>query len=180
MDIGAGILLAFVTGHLWGTTVTWQLVGVGVAGALFPDIDLLLERIPPVQRIIGSHRSALHYPIVCLLVGLCCFLLFGSVLGTAFVVGILFHLVHDTFFLGWGIKWLWPFSHTALSLLHERHGRLTTDMLLVRLDNEEAIKKQYPSPDWIRSFYLRPSFVSLTEYPVFLVGLFLLVRHFFW
>lgn len=172
MDIGAAILLTYWVGDIFGVVVTPTLIFLGIVFALFPDIDFFLTKNSAIRKIIGEHRSATHYPIIHILLGLIIFWMFGEMIALLYIVCVLYHLIHDTFFLGWGIKWLWPISHTSISIFHDDHHRISTNILIWTPTQESEIKKRYANPDWVKDFYLRPSIISFMEYSVFLLGVY--------
>lgn len=171
MDIGVGILLARWVGDIYGVVVAPSLIFLGIVFAILPDMDFLLTKIPAIRKIIGEHRSATHYPAVHVVLGCMVFLMFGKIIATLYFVCVFYHLVHDTFFLGWGIKWLWPFSHLTLSIFHDHNHRISLNILMWTPAQESEIKKQYANPDWMRDFYFRPSIIAFMEYSVFLWGI---------
>lgn len=173
MDIGVGILLAVLTADHFVLPLSWLLVAFGICAALFPDLDTLTRFLPEkniVRRIVGEHRGLLHRPALYLVLVPILFL--SSIpVGTLFALGVFYHLVHDTFFTGWGIKWLWPFSQVSISIFHDKAGTFVPKILIWQPHEEAAIKTEYRTDHWVRTFYFRPSLISLTEYPVFLIAL---------
>jgi hypothetical protein len=180
-DIGAGILLALGVSAYFGHEASWMFVLLGIIFALFPDIDIFLTRMPGgkyISSVIGEHRSALHNPALYIPITAIVWLVCGPEIAVLFAGGILSHLIHDTLFLGWGIKWLWPFSQKKLSFFHDRGGKITKDILVWEPHEEAEIVRTYQSPHWVRDFYFKPSIISLTEYLLFFCALLLLYRHF--
>jgi len=176
VDIGAGILLAIFAADEFRVPLTWSFVLFGVFSALFPDLDILTRFLPEksfMRRIIGEHRGLLHRPAFYILL-FPLFFLISFPVGILFTLGIVYHLVHDTFFLGWGIKWLWPLSQGSLSIFHDRAGRFVAKVLWWQPAEEAAIKAEYRTEDWIRTFYFKPSLISLTEYPILIIAVVLL------
>lgn len=166
-----GILLAHWIGNIYGVVVTPALILLGIAFALLPDIDFLLTKISAIRNIIGAHRSATHYPIIHAVLGVIAFFIFGKIIATLYVLCVFYHLIHDTFFLGWGIKWLWPVSHTSLSIFHDKNHQITCSVLTWTREEDVQIKNEYANPDWVKDFYLRPNIISFMEYSVFLWGI---------
>jgi hypothetical protein len=143
----------------------------GVLFALLPDIDFLLTRIAPIRKVIGEHRSATHFPLLHLVVAAIMYILFGKLLATLYFLCTFYHLVHDTLFLGWGIKWLWPYSSKSLSIFHDKGGVITSEVLIWGPEDDRRIRNEYASPNWIHDFYLRPGIIAFCEYGIFLAGL---------
>jgi len=179
IDVGAGVLLALYVAHILHFFAEPSFILVGVACALLPDIDTILTLNPFIRRMIGEHRSTIHTPVIYLVAAPLVWAVWGSAVGVLFALGVFYHLVHDTFFLGYGIKWFWPLSQRSFSFFHDKDGRITSDILIWQPEEDAAIKAKYQSAHWIRDFYFRPSLISLTEYPVGILALGLLYRHFF-
>ena len=180
IDVGAGILLA-----LWGMnhfaipfTASW--IALGIFAALFPDLDTLTRFLPRgniIRRVIGEHRGLLHRPLFYTIIFPFVFFALGRAIGTLFALGILYHLIHDTFFLGWGIKWLWPFSQKSLSLFHDKDGRLTKEILWWGPEEDERIESTYRTDHWVRAFYFTVNPISISEYGALIIALILLAIH---
>jgi hypothetical protein len=173
-----GILIAFGVANVFVVAPTPEVVLFGVLFALLPDIDFLLTRIAAIRNVIGEHRSATHFPLLHLVVSMIMYMLFGKVLATLYFICTFYHLVHDTLFLGWGIKWLWPYSNKALSIFHDKGGVITSDILVWGTDEDKRVRTEYASPNWVRDFYLRPSIIAFSEYGIFLAGLAALIYQF--
>jgi len=179
IDIAAGIALALLVAHVFGFFASPLFILAGIACALFPDIYTILSRNSALRRVIGEHRSAIHYPLPYIVILPIVWLVFGNAPVLLFSLGVFYHLAHDTFFLGYGIKWLWPFSERSFSFFHDKDGRITSDILIWEPKDDARIRAIYQSPHWIRDFYFRPSWISLTEYPALVLAVILLYRHFF-
>ena len=174
LDIAAGILLSLLVANLFHAYASAGFILLGIAFALFPDIDGLLSFAPGVT----DHRSLPHYPLVETILAIAVTLIWGNQIGLLFVLCVFFHLLHDTFFFGWGVRWLWPLSNTAISIFHDKDGKITRDILYLTDENKTSIRAAYKTDDWFKRLYLRPSYLSLIEYPAFLISLVILVAHF--
>lgn len=170
MDIGMGILIALGVASVFGVAPTPEVVIFGVLFALLPDIDFFLTRIAAIRKVIGEHRSATHFPLVHLVVSMVMYIFFGKVFATLYFICTFYHLVHDTLFLGWGIKWLWPYSNKSLSIFHDKGGVITSEVLVWGPEDDRRIRNEYASPNWVRDFYLRPGIIAFSEYGIFLAG----------
>ena len=178
LDIGAGILIALGVASFFALPITLFLVLFGIFAALFPDFDTLTRFLPErniIRRIIGEHRGLLHRPFFYIVLCSIIFLIFGKIIATLFTLGVFYHLIHDTFFLGWGIKWLWPFSDASLSFFHDREGKLTKEILYWQPKDDARIKSVYKTDDWVRVFYMRPHIIGISEYLVFILAITLLI-----
>lgn len=171
MDIGFGILLSFFVGNIYGLTITKGFIFLGIFFTLLPDVDFLLTKNSIIRKFIGGHRSATHFPSIHLFTTAILWMLFGEVVALLYFLGVFVHLLHDSIFLGWGIKWLWPFSQKSFSFFHDKGGRITKDILTWLPENEAQIKAEYSSPNWVRDFYFSFSIISILEYGIFVIAL---------
>lgn len=167
LDIGVGILLSLGIAEWFDVPVTPLLVCFGIAAALLPDIDI-------VTALFGQwkHRTATHFPITYIPLSLGVFFLLGPVYGTLFTLGVYAHLVHDTFGIGWGIAWLWPFSRRKFLLFPEHDRRAALGIVATWTpEQEESLKASDAGSSWVREFYLRPNPIAYIEYGVLLLAL---------
>ncbi len=172
-DIGIGILLAILTASVFHTVLSATLVLLCVIFTLLPDIDLILPKF-----LVGTHRSWTHYPALYIIGSILVYVFFGNIWVFAFAIGILYHLIHDTLFLGWGIKWFWPFSLRSYKFFPDKAGKITSRFILSWLPaEEEEIKREYDTPHWIKVFYFRPNIISISEYGIFIIGVISLVLY---
>ncbi len=178
MDVGMGILIAIVLGGILGIPVTATWIILGILFALLPDIDLLLTRNKVICGVIGAHRSATHYPVLHVFLAYVVFIIAGKHVVILYAISIFYHLFHDTFFLGWGIKWLWPLSQRSLVICHDKDGKISMNILTWLPTEEAAVKEKYRNPNWIQDFYLRPSFISVLEYGIFIISIAALIFQF--
>jgi len=170
LDIGGGILLSFLVTWLFGININVNIIFLSVLFTLFPDVDLIFRK----------HRSITHYPIIYFLIIPFIFLLLGGFWTTLIFSGVMFHLLHDTFFLGWGIKWFWPFSNRSFKFFPDKNGKITSQILLSWDHKEEKeIRKEYGTKRWIKEFYLKPNIVSIIGYSVFVISLIFLFVYFY-
>lgn len=175
-DIGFGVLAAVLISTLFSVELSASIIAAGIFFALLPDIDFLVELIRHGSvggRVEREHRNLLHHPLTYIPVAVAIYFTSGSVWATLFTVCVLFHFMHDSFGIGWGIKWLWPFLKNNYKI--EKVGG--TYYVVSRTPEElERVVAERGDPEWIRNIYLRPSKVALIEFLIFLVcGIVLLV-----
>lgn len=175
LDIGAGI----IAGIFFQTSAefSWYFFLFALITALLPDIDMLWYwlRKKTTKSVLDNHRSFTHYPIVYLPIIIVIYLFFGAHIGLVFGLLILYHFVHDTLFIGWGVKWFWPFTSRAFKIFPDQNGKVTSRFMLSWLPSEEQkIKEWAGQSDWIKAFYRTPNIVAYIEYPVFLFSLYYL------
>lgn len=175
LDIGIGILLSLGLAHGFGVEPTWSMVAVGVGSSLLPDIDiLLLWLFPKLEKHIGPHRSALHYPLWYIPLAAAVLLIWGPFWALLVGLGVAWHFLHDMMWLGWGIVWGGPFSKQKIKLFPLRGTRIVWRQAYIAWypEEEAQIRAQWWGPEhWIQAFFLRPHFISVSEYGVCLLGL---------
>ena len=175
LDIGIGI----IAGIFFQVNVefSWYFFAFTLIAALLPDMDMFWYwlRKKTSTSVLDNHRSFTHYPIIYLPVTILIYLYFGTHIATVFALLILYHFVHDTFFIGWGVKWVWPFTERAFKIFPDQNGKVTSRFVLSWLpEQDEEIKKWAGESDWIKAFYKTPNIVAYIEYPVFLFSLYYL------
>ena len=175
LDIGIGILLALGAAEFFGVQATPWLIAFGIAAALLPDIDIIT--IPLLGR--WHHRTHTHFPIIYLSLSIPVFLLVDPLYATIFTLGVFAHLIHDTFGIGWGIAWLWPFSKRKFLLFpdkgrYEQFGIIATWMP----EEEPALYHKHHDEHWIKHYYFRPNLLAYIEYGVWATALITLVFYF--
>ena len=179
LDIGVGIIFGVFFQQTEMFSVGFLLFCI--ISALLPDIDMLWFPIAKKfkrQNILGNHRSFTHYPILYIPISLFIYLFIDEYLGIIFTLLIFYHFVHDTFFIGWGVKWFWPFSLRSFKIFPDQNGKVTKKFMLSWLPAEDKkIKEWAGSSDWIKSFYMTINIVSVIEYSVFIFSVIYLVAN---
>jgi hypothetical protein len=150
-DIGIGILLAIFGTSVLGLSWNGLFISMCIVFALVPDIDMLSLASKKLDRFFGGHRGWMHYPVIHILPLILIGLLFGWQWGILFGLGVFIHLIHDTFWIGSGIKWLWPYSKKSYTYF-----------------SQEYVVK--PGDGWIRAFYFRWNRVTIIEWGVFVAA----------
>ena len=148
-----------------------------ICSSLFPDIDILSPAVKKYffKKQVINHRTFLHYPALYILPSLLLLTISGK-LAFIFSICIFLHFVHDTFFLGWGVLWLWPFSSTRFKCFPDRDGKIVNLGLVTWKENEEKeIIRRYHNPHWIQDFYLRPNIVAYIEYGAIFLAFIILI-----
>lgn len=114
IDVVGGVSAAFLMSFLFKLNFSTPFYLFGICAALFPDVDFLI-RFLVEGKVLGIggvfHRNYLHYPFWMIVVfgGLFYFYL-GPEYCLLFVLGVLYHFIHDSVDNGYGVFWLWPFS----------------------------------------------------------------------
>jgi inner membrane protein len=115
----AGYLTARLVARLSRATVTPTLVVAGLAGGIFPDIDLLYATLIDHWSV-HHHRYWTHLPLVWLAISAVALLLFRLTGETrqrtvAFLLAVWGHLLLDS--VAGDIWWLWPWHEAPFSLV---------------------------------------------------------------
>jgi hypothetical protein len=112
-----GIIVTILCCYIFKTDLVWYYIIFGVSLSLLPDLDALPElfkngRVAAHAGNTHDHRDGLHYPLIVVPVS---FVLPYFLNGPfwAFMIGfnIFLHFAIDSFGLGWGVKWLYPFTN---------------------------------------------------------------------
>ncbi|MEK7128996.1 MAG: metal-dependent hydrolase [Patescibacteria group bacterium] len=178
LDIGIGILLSIWTSWFFYTDLTFALIIIGIIFALLPDIDFFIEFIKHGSvggKVIREHRELIHFPIIYIPIAILIFILYGTMWATLFSLMLCVHFLHDSIGIGWGIKWLWPFSRRSYKFFSEKDGRFSS-RLIVSWDHKEltGVVANHGDPNWIKNIYLRLHPVSVIEFFVFIISLLVL------
>ena len=177
LDIGVGILLSVWTSWHFQTDFTFFLILFGIIFALLPDIDFFIELVKHGSvggKTIKEHRQLTHYPIAYIPVALFIYFLFGVEWAFLFFGAALFHFIHDSIGIGWGIKWFWPFSKRTYKLFSDKNGKFFLGG--VSWDDKELkiAVEAHGDPNWIKNVYFRPSLTLIIESMGLLISLIIL------
>ncbi|OGZ35057.1 MAG: hypothetical protein A2174_00520 [Candidatus Portnoybacteria bacterium RBG_13_41_18] len=112
----------------YGLDVIPHVIIYGIIFALLPDIDMIIWLKKDDWRInkwAHEHREHfLHYPLFYLptvtLILWSCQNYFYIIL---FIYCSLWHFLHDSFGLGWGLKWLFPISDKWYKFFAAKHDK---------------------------------------------------------
>lgn len=170
-DIGIGLIVSWLVCYVFGVEPTWVHVVFGILFALSPDIDAVFQKltcgsISAHARNPHDHRSLVHYPLVfvptgtVLVFAICSAAGFGLELVLIFAVGSFLHFVHDSFGIGWGVKWLWPFSKKNYKFFVEKDNSPSKTFIQSWNPSElsEAVRLYgLPAEIW-RPLYLKSPF----------------------
>lgn len=142
LDIKLGLAWAIIVALLFDKTITAGWLAAGIAFALLPDLDFWLEyarRGTIGGKTIDLHRTLLHAPLTYIPVALIIEQFFGIAWMTLFAIGVLGHHIHDSMGMGYGVRFLWPFSTRWYKLFSSKDGELHYDLdhLFVSWSDEE-------------------------------------------
>jgi hypothetical protein len=189
-DIIAGITLTHLVGLLFGFDPSVTHVLIGIVFALLPDLDfayhyLRTSQVSAYKGHIEDHRDGLHYPLLYLPIGSgLTWLLFGEEWAVLFFLGSLSHFLHDSVGIGWGIKWLFPFTSKNYKFFCEKDGELSNRLVVSWTQREltEVISAK-GDKNWIANLFWKPirtGRLSVMLVVEFAVPLLLILGYVFW
>jgi len=184
LDIAIGIYVAAFLGRMLGFGPdAWFFIG-GILMTVLPDSDFLyyfLKRKKDRDRIDDcSHRDYIHYPLIYLPLGTFIFYLFGgNEWALLFFFCSFLHFIHDSIGIGWGIKWLYPFSTNNFGFfyLYSRKGNRSPKRILFSINKEQMghYVREYGDKDWFKNIYLKLHPIAVVEYTVFVSSIIFLL-----
>lgn len=179
LDIAIGILLGMLIPQAFGLDASWVFLVFGVGFALLPDLDAVIEyarRGAVSGKTQTIHREWFHYPLSYIPVALAIGFAAGTVWGVLFASAIFLHFVHDSVGIGWGIKWLMPFSGISFKFFSKnpQTGKFRT---LQRWQPQELtqVVADHGDPNWLQNHYFRPSKTLFIEAGALLLAILLVV-----
>lgn len=121
------------------------------------EIDLfiwLIDHRFRLNKLAYKHRDLLHYPMLYLPLGsLLVLLLTNYFYSLLFLLCSLLHFLHDSIGVGWGIKWLWPFSNKNFKLFSRKYPTKKR-MLVVSWTPEELEREVEAAGDkWLKYYH---------------------------
>ncbi len=183
LDFGLGILAAIISCIIFSVDLTIGLLIFSVLVAVLPDVDFLYF-YPKREdtKYDHIHRNFIHYPLLYLPLGvLITFIFFGSVWAVAFFLSSLFHFIHDSIGIGWGIKWLYPFSkkNYAFFYLYSRRRKKGLRKLIFSFDDEEQKRcvRKHGDPNWVKNIYFKGHPIAIVEFIGFIISLIILLAY---
>ncbi len=154
---------------------------LGVVFSLLPDIDFIFHLLKKkrLNEYNHKHRDYLHYPILYIGGGFILFLFVDVKIAILFAVVSALHFLHDSVGIGWGVKWLYPFSKNSFMFCYkirekgEGLRRVFPSQLYYSWTEEQVEQKSllYGDKDWVKNIYLKFSWYAFIEYIGFLIGL---------
>jgi hypothetical protein len=181
-DIGIGIILSIILTNLFGVELNAYYVIGGILFALLPDIDMVIFVVPGLKKVFKGHRELTHVPLVYLPIVVIVLFIAGSLWAGLFMCGIVLHLLHDTLWLGRGIKWLWPFSDRSFKSFPDKGEHITRVPWISWKTEQEEFDWRWSEghgtrKHWIPLFYFRPTVVSISEAAIFILSLIILYSY---
>lgn len=182
LDIAFGIFGAIIFSNIMKTELSLFLVLFGIISTLLVDINLFpFIKSFKLNKYHHKHREFLHYPLLFLPIGFFGILISLNLpLAIFFTISVLFHFIHDSIGIGWGIQWLYPFSKKYYKFFSDEKNELSTRFMIIRTPEEQkAAVEKYGRNDWLKHYYLRPTIISITEYTAFVIAIMALISKIF-
>lgn len=168
LDIAVGIFLAIGFTGFFHHELTRTIIAASIACTLLPDFDFIVEWLRHGSvggKVIREHREISHFPLTFIPVVFIVWLALGQFWAALFGSAILFHFLHDSVGIGWGIKWWWPFSKKAYKFFSEKNGSFSRRFLISWNKEElQEVARRAGDPHWIRNIYFRFHPISAIEY----------------
>ncbi len=170
LDIKLGLAWSFLLAIFFEKIITPEWLIAGVVFALLPDIDFWLEyakRGTVGGKVIDLHRTLFHSPLTYIPLILFVESSFGPEWMTLLVCGVLGHFIHDSMGMGYGIRWLWPYSTRWYKLFSSKDGEIYYDFdhWLVSWSDEEMRKlvAERGNNNWLKEdlAYVRRHWLSI-------------------
>lgn len=173
-DIGVGLLTPVYVSRFFGVDLSTTLIIWGVIFCLLPDFDFILALVFKI-RDHYNHREISHFPIYFLVLGIFIYIIFGKIWATLYILGVMWHFIHDSIGIGWGIQWLYPFSERHIKFFSNEKNEIGWKHYFRTGSDLDEIKRLHHKPNWISHYYFRPTFVSISETTIFLLGIVVLI-----
>lgn len=164
LDFAFAVFASTITASIFHEAVTWQLVCLGLIFIFIPDIDFYIRSIRKID-----HRSFLHYPFFYIVASVLILVFGNTEIAFLFFITTLFHFIHDTLILGWGVAWFAPVSYRRYKLFPDNGmGGFLKEKFLTWLPSEqEQMEQILNDPYWIKNWYCKVTVVSVVEYTAF-------------
>ena len=178
LDLGVGILFSILLSGIFKVSLTLKLVWAGAIFSLIPDLDVFVElkkRGRVGGRVQGHHRELTHFPLTYAPIIILIYALWSQMWACLFGLVILTHFLHDSVGMGWGIKWLWPFSNRAYKFFSEKNGNFSKNFVVSWEPQElKEVVARHGDDHWLKNFYLQLHPIAVFEFLVFILSLLIL------
>lgn len=155
-SIGA-IMIASVLSNFYTVTMDIFIVSSALLFVHLLEVDLFIWLIIhrfQLNKLSYKHRDLLHYPILFLPLGsLLVLFLSNYFFSLLFLLCSLFHFLHDSFGVGWGIKWLWPFSNKNFKLFSRKHPTKKRRLIISWTPEELEKEVQAIGDNWLKYYH---------------------------
>ncbi len=180
LDIGLGILIPIALSKIFGFGLTNSFLAFGVIFSLLPDIDFIIHKLflPKTSSIKDHlHREILHFPILYIITGAIVVFLIKKDLLLLFIICSLFHFIHDSIGIGWGIQWLMPFGKNYYQFFTTYKENPKKAIVYSYTKKQiDSLSEKYGDANWFKNIYLKLHPYSLFELFVFIIAIIVLFK----
>lgn len=124
-DAVGAVIVSFALSKFYIINLNFYIFLLAIGFSLLPDIDLLIwlkKHHWRIDKWTHEHRNTIHYPMLYLPAGYLLIWFFTNhFYALLFFFSSLIHFLHDSIGLGWGIKWLYPFSKRNYKFFTRKH-----------------------------------------------------------
>src|SRR3989338_5710103 len=179
-DIGLGIFSTIFVSLIFQFELNFQFIFIAIIFSLLPDIDFLfhLKRKKSRQEDY-RHRDISHYPLIFIPLGALTLLPFGMKWSILFTITSFSHFVHDSIGIGWGVKWLYPFSKNnfAFLYLYSKKEKRGLRKVVFSFSEKELnyYAREHGDSDWIKNIYYKWHPIAIVEFLIFIVAIISLI-----
>ncbi len=178
LDIGLGILIPIMLSKIFGSELTDSFLAFGILFSLLPDIDFIIHKLflPKTSSLKDyRHREILHFPILYIITGAIIVFIVKKDLVLLFIICSLFHFIHDSIGIGWGVQWFAPFNRNYYQFLYTANKNLDWSLVYKYKPEElDGMVEKYGDKDWFRKIYLKFHPYSLFELFIFIISIIIL------
>jgi len=180
LDIGTGTIIAIITSKIFILDLSFYLVLVSIFFAVLPDLDYIFFALKKhslgLNKHTHEHRDIFHHPLVYLLLGGIMTYWFGLEYLFIFATVSSLHFVHDSIGIGWGVKWLSPFSNKSYKFFSKKTIGFPRKIIVSWTPKElRSIIDESEDGNWFADVYLRPSSTLIIEILFLIISLIFLI-----
>lgn len=148
-DIAIGLFVATITSIIFGFEPRYGLIVAGIAGAILPDWDMILHLLAGgrLDEHAHEHRDISHHPLIMVpTITYFMYNFYGYEHALIMGISMICHYLADSFSIGWGIQWLYPFSDCYF--LYKRVSDEATYFHIWTPRNQEQAARAFGDPSW--------------------------------
>ncbi len=181
LDIGIGILLSIGLAKAAAIPLSAPFVIAGIIFSLLVDVDALIYAVRTGGiKDAHRHRDLLHKPLLFIPLGAAMIYFWNPLLALLFILCSLAHFLHDSIGIGWGVQWLYPFSHDHYTFFYyfqsaSRPRPRFRPLYIWKHSDIDTLDKTQGDPLWFRHVYLELHPYALIEISVLILSLIVLL-----
>lgn len=149
-DLGFGLLIVVSISLTAQLEPSLSLVLTGIAGSLLPDWDMLphlIKKRGKLDQWAHKHRDISHYPLLTVpLCGVAVGWMIGVWYGVVLAVTMTAHYLTDSFEVGWGVRWLFPFCNRYFC--YRTAGQEKRRFRTWTPTQQDELAIRFGNPDW--------------------------------